>query len=117
MVLFRYGETVQSCKKTTFAKIFISFHHQWQVMTRKEQRNREYEKEEEDKTEREKKKLNHGSGLNNPMKGAPLPYCIEDRVPYVCLHIGAHIFIETFPRAGIVAGGFECFRVHSIKKL
>ena len=67
--------------------------------------------------EREKKKLNHGSRLNNLMKGAPSPpltnssdpNCVEDRVPYVCLHIGAHIFIEAFPRAGVVAGDFECF--------
>ena len=77
--------------------------------------SREYEKEEEDESKKEKKKLNHGSWLNKPMKGAPPPLskcgpnCIEDRVPYVCLHIGTHIFIEAFPRAGVVAGDFECF--------
>ena len=64
MVLFRYGETVLSSKKTTNCQNFLnvySFHHQWQRMTRKEQRNREYEKEEEDISKKEKKKLNRGS--------------------------------------------------------
>ena len=53
--------------------------------------------------------------IEQPNEGCPPPLskcgpnCIEDRVPYVCLHIGAHIFIEAFLRAGVVAGDFECF--------
>ena len=45
----------------------------------------------------------------------PLPpaafvvHFVEDRVPHVCLHIGAIVFIETGSWATVVAADFQCF--------